>query len=52
MIDTGADITIMGGTLFKKIASVAKLRKSKFKKADKRPHTYDRKQFSLDGRLD
>ena len=52
VIDTGADITIMGGTLFKKIVSVAKLRKSQFKKADKRPHTYDRKQFSLDGRLD
>ena len=52
IVDTGADITIMGPELFKKVAAIAKLKKSQFKKADKVPHTYDRRQFKLDGRLD
>ena len=52
IVDTGADITIMGPELFKKVAAIAKLKKSQFKKADKVPHTYDRCQFKLDGRLD
>jgi len=42
VIDTGADITIMGGELFKKVAKAAKLKKD-FKKADRTPCTYDRK---------
>ena len=33
VIDTGADITIMGGRLFKKVATVARLKKKDFKKA-------------------
>ena len=33
--DTGSDITIVGGELFRKLASVARLRKRDFKKADK-----------------
>ena len=37
LIDTGADITIMGARLFKKVAAVAKLRKENFKPADKTP---------------
>jgi len=52
IVDTGADITIMGPELFKKVASVAKLKKRQLKKADKVPHTYDRREFKLDGRLD
>ena len=52
VIDTGADITIMNGTLLKKVAATAKLKKKQLKKADKCPRTYDRRQFSLDGRLD
>ena len=52
LIDSGADITIMGGELFKKIAALAKLRKWDFKKADKIPKTYDQRSFVLDGRLD
>ena len=52
IVDTGADITIMGPELFKKVAMVAKLKKRQFKEADKVPHTYDRRQFKLDGRLD
>ncbi len=52
IIDSGADITIIGGSLFKKVAAVAKLKKKDFKKADKTPHTYDQKPFSLDGRME
>jgi len=52
VIDTGADITIMGGELFKKIAKAAKLKKKDFKQADRTPCTYDRKQFKLHGRMD
>ena len=52
LIDSGADITIIGGTLFKKVAAVAKLRKRDFKQADKVPRTYDQRPFQLDGRMD
>ena len=52
VLDTGADITIIGSTLFKKVAAVAKVKKKNFKKADKIPHTYDQKPFTLDGRMD
>ena len=45
IIDTGADITIMGAELFKKVASVAQLKKSAFKKPDKIPYTYDHQPF-------
>ena len=51
IVDTGADITIMGPELFKRVASVAKLKKRELKKADKVPHTYDRHEFKLDGCL-
>ena len=52
VIDTGADITIMGGELFKKIAKAAKLKKKNFKQPDRTPCTYDRNQFKLHGRMD
>jgi len=52
IVNTGADITIMGPELFKKVASVARLKKRQLKEADKVPHTYDRHEFKLDGRLD
>ena len=51
IVDTGADITIIGPKLFKKVAMFAKLKKRKFKEPDKVPHTYDRRQFKLDGQL-
>ena len=41
LIDTGADITIIGGTLFKQVASAARLKKKNFKPADKTPRSYD-----------
>ena len=42
----------MGAELFKKVASVAQLKKSAFKKPDKIPYTYDHQPFSLDGKLE
>ena len=52
VIDSGADITIIGGELFKKVAAVARLRKKDFKEADKTPLNYDQTPFKLDGRMD
>ena len=49
IVDTGADITMMGGTMFRKVAAVAKLRKKDFKNLDKQPRTYDQRTFILDG---
>ena len=51
IVDTGADITIMGGTMFRKVAAVAKLRKKDFKNPDKQPKTYDQRTFTLDGMI-
>ena len=52
VIDTAADVTIIGGEMFKKVAAVAKLHKKDFKPADKTPYNYDRKPFHLDGKLE
>ena len=52
IVDTGADITIIGRDLFAKIAAAARLRKKDFRKADKVPRSYDRKMFHLDGCID
>ena len=52
VIDTGADITILGGNLFKKVATIAKLKKRDFHPANKTPRNYDQRLFQLDGRLD
>ena len=52
LVDSGADISIIGGSLFKKVATVARLRKRDLKKVDKTPRTYDQKTFHLDGRMD
>lgn len=52
VIDMGADITIMNCNLLRKAAVIVNLKKSQFKKADKRPRTYEFRVFSLDGRLD
>ena len=52
VIDSGADITIMGAELFKQVASVARLKKSAFKKPDKTPYAYGHQPFSLDGKLE
>ena len=52
IIDTGTDITIMGGKLFEKVAAAARLKKRDFRKPDHVPWTYDRKKFQLHGRMD
>ena len=52
VVDTAADITIMGGKLFALVASSARLRKKDFKTPDRVPRTYDRKVFHLDGRME
>ena len=52
IIDSGADITIMNGDLFKKIAAAAHLKKRDLKPDDKSPRAYNRQPFTLDGRMD
>ena len=52
IVDTAANITIIGGKLFALVASTARLRKKDFKKPDKVPRNYDRKVFHLDGCMD
>ena len=52
IIDSGADITIMGGILFKKVAAVAKFRRRDLKRPDKSPRNYDHTPFTVDGRID
>ena len=47
MVDSGADITIMGGEMFKWVAVVAKLKKKDFKPPDKTPRNYDQQPFHL-----
>ena len=44
VLDSGADISIMGGNLFRKVAAAARLKKKDFKKADKVPRTYIRSE--------
>lgn len=52
VIDSAADITIIGGELFKRVAAVARLKKKDLKEADKTPHNYDQSLFKLDGHMD
>ena len=50
VIDSGTDITITGGILFKKVAAVAK--SERVRRPDKNPRNYDHTSFTLDGRID
>ena len=54
IVDTGADITIIGGKLFKMIATKAtpKLKKKDLQQPDKVPRNYDGNTFTLDGKMD
>ena len=45
LVDTGADITIMGGELFKKVALEVRLLQTPLKPPDRTPLTYDVKLF-------
>ena len=50
-IDSGSDITTIGRDLFRRVASVARLRKSHLLKPDKAPKRYDGRTFCLDGKM-
>ena len=52
VVDSGADITIMSKDLLKRVAAAAKLGKSRLKKVDKLPRSYDGRPFTLHGRMD
>ena len=53
VIDTGSDITIISGELFKTIADTAQLLKSEaFKPALKQACTYNGQPILLDGQMD
>ncbi len=51
VIDTGADINIIGADLFRQVATVNRLRKRELKNPDKIPHTYDQRPFKLHGKI-
>ena len=52
IVDTGAEIIIIGGELFECVAAVARLKKSRLKPADKVPKAYDNRIFTLDGKME
>ena len=52
IVDSGADITIMGGEMLKRSAREARLKRRHFQKPDQVPLTYDHRPFAIDGRMD
>ena len=52
IIDSGADITIMGGPAFKQVAVVARLKKRDLKPPDKVPRNYDRQPFHINWKIE
>ena len=52
VIDSGSNITIMGGDLLRRVASAAKLRKRDLKPPDRTPQNYDQRPFKFHGRMD
>ena len=54
LLDTDADISIMGPELFKKVAAITGIKKKQFKLrvADNLPNAYEHCTFHLDGWLD
>ena len=51
IIDSGADITIMGASLFQKVAAANRIKKRYFHKPEKVLHIYDQRTFTLHGYL-
>ncbi len=51
VIDSGSDITIIGGELLRKVAAVTKLRKKDLKPPDRAPRNYDQRPFKLHGMI-
>lgn len=52
IIDSGADITIISGELFKRVAAVTRLKKRDLKKPDRVPRIYDHRPFTLHGKME
>ena len=52
VVDSGADITNLGGKLLRRVAAIVKLRKKDLKRPDKVPRNYDQRPFALHGRMD
>ena len=52
VIDSGSDVTIIGGELFRRVAVVAKLRRKDLMPPDNPPRNYDQRPFKLHGRVD
>ena len=48
IIDSGADITVMGGSAFKQMTLVTKVKRWDFKASDKVPRKYDHQPFHID----
>ena len=46
-VDTGTDLTIMGGDMFKQVAAVARLRKKVFQPADRTTRRHSRIMVGL-----
>ena len=43
VVDSGSDITILGGEMFKQVATVARLHKKDFEPPDKQPRMTSRR---------
>ena len=52
IIDTGSDITIISGDMFKTVIAKARLKKEEFKTIDKQVLTYNKQLITLDRRVD
>ena len=52
VVDSAADISVIGGEMFKQVATVAKLRKKDFKPPIRIPHNYDQNPIHVNGRMD
>ena len=52
IIDTGSDITIISGNMFKIVIVKAGLKKEEFKTANKQAFTYNKQWITLDGQMD
>lgn len=52
VLNSGADITIMVGMLFRKGATITRLKRRDLKRPDKTTRNYDQTPFTIDGRMD
>jgi len=51
IVDTGSDISIMSGDLFKMIVSIAELKEEDFKPANTWAFYYNKQPIALDGQM-